>query len=149
MAGDDEVIHQVTACQGGRKVLDILYRKSFSVDLDKAEIIELHQVRKSPLLYIYYLGLFKLVVAIFVKLVCYHAGEEFVKDPFHPHTCQALPVKYDPETIEYKAGSTINYNELENRIQAIMKFKKCSWEEAALECNAVVSDELGFRPEVK
>lgn len=57
--------------------------------------------------------------------------------------------KYDPETIEYKAGSTINYNELENRIQAIMKFKKCSWEEAALECNAVVSDELGFRPEVK
>lgn len=50
--------------------------------------------------------------------------------------------KYNPDEMEFKAGSTINYDELEENIQAIMKAKNCTWEEAALQCNAVVPEEV-------
>ena len=45
--------------------------------------------------------------------------------------------KYEPEKLNYKVGASINYDELENNIQAVMKSKNLSWEDAARECGVL------------
>jgi hypothetical protein len=60
----------------------------------------------------------------------------------YPENQNATNFKYDPEKMEYKAGATINYEELNKRIEAVAKAKNISWEEAAIECK--VADKSEF-----
>jgi hypothetical protein len=51
--------------------------------------------------------------------------------------------KYDPEKIDFKEGSAIDYEEAEKHVQAYMKLKNVSWAEAAKDLGYTDDDELG------
>jgi hypothetical protein len=50
--------------------------------------------------------------------------------------------KYDPDSLDYKAGATINYEELNNNIEAYKKANNCTWEEAAVACGVMHPEEI-------
>ena len=69
-------------------------------------------------------------------------GKVINLDPTKIVNADPLNFKYDPEKVDFKVGSEINYDEAEKTIQAVMKAKKLSWEDAAIECNFVDPAEI-------
>jgi hypothetical protein len=56
---------------------------------------------------------------------------------------QAINFKYEPEKMNFKEGATINYDELDKQIKAVMKAENISYKEACIKCGVATGSEFG------
>jgi len=55
----------------------------------------------------------------------------------------ATNFKYDPDKVNFTAGATLNYDELNTQIENYKKANNVTWEEAAVACGVIEKEELG------